>query len=520
MPRRKPFHLWILLVMVLALDLPVRASGRAAAAQRPPNIVFIVADDLGYGDIGAYGQKRIRTPNLDRMAAEGMRFTQHYSGNAVCAPSRCVLMTGRHPGHAFIRDNRELKPEGQWPLPEDTATLPRLLQSAGYATGAFGKWGLGGPGSSGAPRRQGIDRFFGYNCQRLAHNYYPTHLWDDDRKVPLDNPDFSPYQRFPTNGNPSEAAAYIPYSGREYAPDRIASEALRFVDAHKDHPFLLFFPTTVPHLALQVPEDSLAEYAGRFPEQPYLGQSGYLPHRAPRAAYAAMVTRLDREIGRIMSRITELGLDDQTLFVFTSDNGPLYDQLGGTDTDFFDSAGGLRGRKGALHEGGIRVPCIVRWKGHVPAGKTSDRVTAFEDWMPTLLDLAGLGHLTPATLDGVSFKKTLLGEKQKPRDFLYREFPGYEGWQMIRTGDWKLVRHQLNTPKDKPKPQVLELFNLRRDPTESQDVSGSEPARVRRLLKLMGRQHTASKDFPFPVLDAGEPASGRHSTAGIDVRRP
>lgn len=496
---------WLVVTAWLPLQGRASNSSPSRATPRPPNIIFIIADDLGYGDIGPYGQTRIRTPNLDRLAAEGMRFTQHYSGNAVCAPSRCVLMTGLHPGHAFVRDNRELKPEGQWPLPSGTVTLPRLLQSGGYATGAFGKWGLGGPASSGAPRQQGFDRFFGFNCQRLAHNYYPTYLWDDDRKVTLDNPEFSAYQRFPTNANPLDAKAYAGYSGRDYAPDRIAAQALQFIADHRDQPFFLFFPTTVPHLALQVPEDSLEEYLGRFPETPYPGDSGYLPHRAPHAAYAAMVTRLDREIGRMMARIAELGLENETLFVFTSDNGPLYDRLGGTDSDFFNSAAGLRGRKGALHEGGFRVPCIVRWKGHIPAGSTSDRVTGFEDWMPTLLELTGLGSLIPKKLDGVSFARTLRGKAQKPREFLYREFPGYDGWQMIRVGDWKLVRRQLNLPKDKPGSPIQELFNLRDDPNEATDLSATAPRRVQRLRALMRREHMPSKDFPFPDLDAARP---------------
>lgn len=230
------FWRWIApLLGVLVLSPTIFAANPPG---RPPNILFLLADDLGLGDIGAYGQNKIRTPNLDRMAAEGMRFTQHDSGNAVCAPSRCVLLTGKHPGHAFIRDNRELKPEGQWPLPESTVTLPGSLRSLGYATGAFGKWGLGGPGSTGDPLRQGLDRFFGYNCQRVAHNFFPTHLWDDDRRLPLGNPDFSAHQRFPTNANPADPSAYTAFRGPDYAPDRIAEQARQFIRSHRDRPFL------------------------------------------------------------------------------------------------------------------------------------------------------------------------------------------------------------------------------------------------------------------------------------------
>ncbi len=290
--------------------------------------------------------------------------------------------------------------------------------------GGFGKWGLGGPGSTGEPLKQGFDRFFGYNCQGVAHNFYPTYLWDDDRKVSLDNPQFSAQQKFPADADAQDPANYERYCGREYAPDLITEQALAFVKANKDRPFFLYYPTTVPHLALQVPEDSLSEYRGKFPEEPYLGGKGYLPHRWPRAAYAAMVTRLDREIGRIVSLVQELGLDENTIFVFSSDNGPLYDNWGGTDATFFNSAGPLRAFKGSLYEGGFRVPTIVRWKGHVPAGNTSDRVSGFEDWLPTLLELIGAKQATPSGLDGISMAPTLLGQSQEPRPFLVSRVPG------------------------------------------------------------------------------------------------
>ena len=487
---------WLLLIPLLVVTL-------AHGATRPPNIVFLLADDLGYGDLGCFGQQKIRTPHLDRLAAEGMRLIQHYSGNAVCAPSRCVLMTGRHPGHAWVRDNRELKPEGQFPLPEGTVTLPRLLQQRGYATGAFGKWGLGGPGSTGEPLRQGFDRFFGYNCQRLAHNYYPTNLWDDDRRVPLDNPDFSPHQKLPAGADPAAAGSYASFAGRHYAPDVILEQALQFVRDHRDRPFFLFFPTTVPHLALQVPEDSLADYLGQWPEKPYDGTRNYLPHRAPRAAYAAMVSRLDRSVGRIIDLVASLGLEQKTIFVFTSDNGPLYDELGGTDTDFFRSAGAWRGRKGSLYEGGVRVPTIVRWTGHIRPAGVSGRVTGFEDWLPTLLELIGAKALTPAGLDGISFAPTLLGKPQEPRPFLYREFPGYGGQQSVRLGDWKAVRQGLNPPTNQVAVIIrTELYDLRVDPGESRDLATAHPDVLHQLERLMREQHLASREFPMRALDA------------------
>jgi arylsulfatase A len=485
-------------VLIVAGNPPATA----AISRSRPNLIFIVADDLGYGDIGCFGQTKIRTPNLDRLASEGMRFTQHYSGNAVCAPSRCVLMTGKHPGHAFVRDNKEIRPEGQLPLPDQTVTLARLLQQQGYATGAFGKWGLGGPGSSGDPLKQGFDRFFGYNCQRVAHNYYPEYLWDNDKRLPLNNPQFSPYQKLPAEADPAKLESYAGFSGRDFAPDLIAEQARRFIRQNRDHPFFLFFPTTVPHLALQVPEDSLAEYLGKWPEKPYTGGNGYLPHRAPRAAYAAMLTRLDSEIGRMIDLVKELGLEERTLFIFTSDNGPLYDKLGGTDTEFFNSAGGLRGRKGSLYEGGFRVPLVVRWKGRIAPGTSSDRITGFEDWLPTLLELVGGKASGPPDLDGVSFAPTLLGKKQRARKFLYREFPGYGGQQCVRLGNWKGVRVNLLPSGENAKPQThTELYDLARDPCETADVSARHPAIVEEVENIMRQQHANSEEFPFRALD-------------------
>lgn len=485
-------------------------EGAKAGAQsnpRRPNVVFILADDLGYGDLGCYGQTKIRTPNIDRMAAEGLRFTQHYAGSAVCAPSRCVLMTGRHPGHAHVRDNRGYKPEGQEPLPPDAVTLPRLLHLGGYVTGGFGKWGLGGPGTSGDPLKQGIDRWFGYNCQSVAHNYYPTYLWDNDKKLALSNPAFSAYDRLKPGEDPNDPKSYRRFQGSQYSADLIAEQARKFIRDNKDRPFFCYVPTTVPHLALQVPDDSLAEYLGRWDDPPYQGGKGYLPHFAPRAAYAAMITRMDREIGRIMDLVRELGLDEDTIFVFSSDNGPLsgvHQGLAGTDAAFFNSGGGLRNGKGTLYEGGIRVPAIVRWKGKIKPGTVSDRVTGFEDWLPTLLELADLKDKTPAGIDGISFAPTLHGNRQPERPFLYREFPAYGGQQCIRVGDWKAVRQNLQSNRkalaggSKP---TMEVYNIAADPREEHDVAASHPEVVARLSRIMKEQHTPSKEFPFAALD-------------------
>ncbi len=477
------------------------------AAQARPNIVFVLADDLGYGDLGCYGQTKIRTPNIDRMAAEGMRFTQNYSGNAVCAPSRCVLMTGKHPGHAFVRNNREYKPEGQEPLPAGTVTLPGLLAGGGYATGGFGKWGLGGPDSTGMPLKQGMTHFFGYNCQGVAHNYFPTYLWDDGKKVDLTNPAFSAHEGFKPGEDADDPKSYKRFMGNQYSPDLINEEARKFIRENKDHPFFCYIPTTVPHVALQVPDDSLAEYQGKWDDPPYKGGKGYLPHYAPRAAYAAMITRMDGEVGRVMALVKELGLDDNTLFIFSSDNGPLTGEhagLAGTDCDFFNSAAGLRNGKGTLYEGGIRLPLIVRWNHKVKAGSTSDRVTGFEDMLPTLLEVSDLKDKTPADIDGISFAPTLRGEKQPERPFLYREFPAYTGQQSIRVGDWKLVRRNLmetkKTRAEGIKP-TAELFNLATDLREEHDVAADHPDLVVKFTELMKTQHTPSKEFPFPALD-------------------
>jgi arylsulfatase A len=504
-PRTAPWHFFrrTRLLAWCLVFLGCLLASWGVGAERAPNIIFILADDLGYGDIGAFGQRKIRTPHLDRMAAEGMRFTQHYAGNAVCAPSRCVLLTGKHPGHAWIRDNREVQPEGQPPLPANTMTIAKLLQQKGYATAAMGKWGLGFPGSEGEPLKQGFDRFFGYNCQRQAHNYYPTSLWDNAQRIKLRNPAFEAHQKFPADADPGEESSYARYTGKDYAPDLIAEQALAFIRANRTRSFFLYFATTIPHLALQVPEDSLAEYRGQFGDRPYLGTNNYLPHLHPRAAYAALITRLDREIGRMMALVRELGLDDNTIFIFTSDNGPLYDRLGGTDTEFFNSAAGLRGRKGSLYEGGVRVPLIARWKGHIATNAASDRVTGFEDWLPTLLELSGGGGAPPPGMDGISFAATLLGKAQAPRSFLYREFPAYNGWQSVRSGDWKALRKNLNPRQRAIQPNLtIELYNLKDDPSESKDVAAAHPEVVSRAERIMAGQHERSALFPFRALDA------------------
>jgi arylsulfatase A-like enzyme len=466
------------------------------AAARP-NFIFILADDLGYGDIGPFGQEKIQTRHLDRLAREGMRFTQHYAGNAVCAPSRCVLMTGKHPGHAWIRNNREVRPEGQTPLRAGEVTIAEVLKGSGYIAGAIGKWGLGPPGSEGDPLTQGFDRFYGYNCQRQAHNHYPTYLYDNERRVELNNPEFATQQALPPDADPNDSKSYARYRGNDYAPDLMADQAVRFLRDNRSRPFFLYYPTAIPHLALQVPDAALAKYKSKWPDPPYTGTNRYLPHFAPRAAYAAMISRLDEHIGTLMKTIDDLGLATNTVFIFTSDNGPLYDKLGGTDSLFFNSARELRGRKGSLYEGGVRVPLIVRWKGRIAAGSMSDRVTGFEDWLPTLLELCGATNRL-AGIDGISFAPTLLGKQQPARPFLYREFPAYGGQQSVRSGDWKAIRQHL---ANRRQPIRTELYNLKSHPSESRDVAAENPDLLARLEAVMQKEHEPSALFPLQTID-------------------
>ncbi len=359
-------------VLCLAAFAPWSTTGVVLADDAArPNIVLILFDDLGYGDLGCYGQTRFRTPNVDRIAAAGMRFTRCYSGSPVCAPSRCVLMTGLHTGHAFIRDNRQFRPqgEGQYPIPDETVTLPELLQRSGYVCGAFGKWGLGAPGTSGEPLRQGINRFFGYNCQAVAHNFYPTSLWDDDKIFPLDNPPFSAHQKFPEGADPADPRAFHRFSGKQYAPDLISEQALKFVRDNKSRPFFLYYPTTVPHLALQVPDDSLAEYAGKFPEEPYLGGRGYLPHPTPRAAYAAMITRVDREIGRLLDTLEAEGLTKKHAVSCEFRQRPLIRPFGRDRCRLLPIGARLaRPQRFGVRRRSARA-AHRRWDGHIPAAR-------------------------------------------------------------------------------------------------------------------------------------------------------
>lgn len=487
-------------ILPLAAFLLSLTSLQAAERAVPPNIVFILADDLGYRELGSFGQQLIRTPHLDQLARQGMKLTQHYSGNAVCAPSRCVLMTGKHPGHAYVRSNRSTPPEGQLPIPESEVTLGELLQNKGYTTGAFGKWGLGGPDSSGVPLSQGFNRFFGYLCQSHAHSYYPAYLRADNSRIELDNnPPVPGHAGLDKGADPADPESYRKFQGQDYAPDRINAQVLDFIRNNKNKPFFCYYPTVIPHVALHVPDEDLKPYHDlNWSDPPFtrLNGGGYTPHFTPRAAYAAMITRMDTYVGRVLALLDELELSDNTIIVFSSDNGTTHLKRE-VDYDFFNSVGELRGLKGSLYEGGIRVPTVVRWPGRVEAGSESDYVSGFEDWLPTLMEIVGDEANVPNGCDGISLLPTLSGESQPERSLLYREFTGYGGQQSIRVGRWKAIRQKLLKGKVN-----TELYDLGNDPAEQQNVASRHPEVVQRLTQLMAREHVPSEEFPIPVLDA------------------
>lgn len=427
--------------------------------RRLPNIIFILADDLGYADLGCYGQKHIRTPNIDRLATEGMRFTQCYTGSPICAPSRCVLMTGKHTGHCRVRGNFAKvggvlvldngPPQRRVPLEPGDITVAEVLKQANYVTGAVGKWGLGEPGTDGVPNRQGFDEWFGYLNQRRAHTYYPPFLWRNEEKVVLE-------------GNQGGQR-------KQYSHDLFTEFALDFIRRHRDKPFFLYLAYTIPHARYEIP--SIEPYADR-------------PWSYQAKVYAAMVTRLDRDVGRIMALLSELGLDEHTLIFFCSDNGAArrWDGL-------FDSCGPLRGKKGQLYEGGIRTPMIVRWRGRIPANVVSDQVWYFADFMPTVAELVGVK--APSDIDGVSILPTLLGEEQSLNErFLYWEHFGSGFQQAVRVGNWKAIRSNLGKP--------LELYNLAVDVGERHNVAEQHPDVVERIEAYLKTARTDSENWPLP----------------------
>jgi len=447
----------------------------------PPNIILILADDLGYSELGCYGQKKIKTPNLDRLASQGIRFTNAYSGSAVCDPSRAVLMTGRHIGHA---NSSWVNTKGQLPIKNKEITIAEVLKKKGYVTGAFGKWGLGEAYNEGDPQKQGFDRFYGYYLQSRCHSYYPSYLWNDGEQVELNNiPPVPGHARFPKYADPNDPASYDRYKGTDYAPDRINEKVLQFIEQNKDKPFFLYYPTILPHLALQVPDEELKSYLDlNWNDPPFLAREGYAytPHQTPRAAYAAMISRMDRYVGKVLELLDKLKLADNTIVIFSSDNGVTH-LKNEVDYEFFESAGALKGLKGDLYEGGIRVPMIIRWPGHTHSGTKSDRIVGFEDILPTLAKLSGAELDVPEEVDGISFLATLQGENQIERPFLYREYVGYGGQIAVRIGKWKGIKRDLIANPDAP----LELYNLDSDIGEKNNIVKLHPEIASKIEALM-----------------------------------
>ena len=464
-----------IIILLSALTLPAGAQ-----SGNRPNIIFILADDLGYGDLGCYGQQKIETPNIDAMASSGLRFTQFYAGTAVCAPSRASFMTGRHTGHTPVRGNREFKPEGQFPLPDSTVTIARLLQDKGYQTADFGKWGLGYPGSSGEPLKQGFSLFYGYNCQHLAHNYYPDHLWQNDQRVEL------------TVNKQGDSV---------YAADLIHQHAMEFLRQPGDKPFFLFLSYTLPHAALSVPHDAVyAYYVKKFNEPPRnpattprYEKAAFEPY--PHAAYAAMVARLDKYVGEVRAELKKQGIAGNTLVLFSSDNGPHKE--GGNEPDFFDSNGPLKGIKRDLYEGGIRVPFIACWPGKIRAGTKSAFTGAFWDLFPTFSQLARV--TASPKIDGVSIVPTLLGDRARQQEhaYLYWEFHENGGRQAIRWGKWKGIRLNVHNAPNAP----MELYDLSTDGEEKSNIAARHPDIVGKLSAMMLEAHVPDKSWP---LLAGE----------------
>ena len=480
----------------------------------PPNIIYILADDLGYGELGVYGQKIIETPHIDELANNGMIFTDHYSGSPVCAPSRSVFITGQHTGNTPIRGNDEWTErgdtwnyqamfddpslEGQRPISKNTITIAEVLKSAGYVTGMVGKWGLGAPYTEGTPNKQGFDFFYGYNCQRQAHTLFPMHLWRNEERDILNNKNIPPHANLKEGSNPNDESSYVNFHLNDYAPELMHNEALNFIDDNKDSPFFLYYASPLPHVPLQAPKKWINYYKRKFgDEKPYTGKS-YFPSHAPRATYAAMISYLDEQVGDLIKKLKEINQLDNTLIIFTSDNGPTY--TGGADTQYFDSANPFKTElgwaKGFVNEGGIRVPMIASWPTKIKPGSKSNQISAFQDMMPTFCDIIGID--VPLNIDGISIKPTLLGNFQKvTHEYLYWEFPAYKGQQAVRMGKWKGIRKNIFEGN-----MSIELYDISIDKQEQNDVAMVYPKIVEKISQIMIQSHSPSPimRFKFPQL--------------------
>ncbi|SHM73864.1 arylsulfatase [Flavobacterium saccharophilum] len=491
-------------------------------SQQKPNIIYIYADDLGYGELGCYGQKVIKTPNIDKLASEGIKFTQHYAGAPVCAPSRCMLMTGKNAGHAYIRGNYEFgdftdeNEKGQLPLEAKAFTVAELLKLKGYTTALVGKWGLGYNETEGMPTKQGFDYFYGYFDQKQSHNFYPSHLWESfsDDYLKLNNNNIESGNSLSVKGytvkddlgqpyiyvhskalDPKTAtpADFDAFKGKVYAPEKMTEKAIGFIDKNKEKPFFLYLAYTLPHVSLQAPEEWIKKYKGQFDEQPYYGNNGYAPTLYPKSTYAAMVSYLDAQVGIILEKIKALGLDNNTIVMFSSDNGATF-KTGGFDPAYFNSMGGLRGTKGDLYEGGIRIPLIAKWPGKIPAGKTSDLISSQIDFFATIADLNGQKK---TDTDGISFLPELTGKSknQKKHEYLYFEFSEKTGQVAVRLGDWKGVKSNMKKNKNAP----WEIYNLKTDEKESVDLASQHPELVKKFEEIVKKEHTPAqiKEWEF-----------------------
>jgi len=485
-----------------------------AKAQKP-NIIYILADDLGYGDLACYGQKKIETPHIDKLAENGMMFTQHYSGAPVCAPSRCVLLTGKHSGHAYVRGNDEWASrgkvwdyramladstlEGQRPLPANTVTIASLLQNAGYKTGMTGKWGLGAPQTESIPTKMGFDYFLGYNCQRQAHTYYPVFLYENEKRLYLNNDTVAPHTKLAEGADPYNLDSYTKFTSNDYSPDIMFNGMMDFIEENKDDPFFFYWASPIPHLALQAPKRWVDYYVEKFgDEEPYIGNRGYFPNRYPRATYAAMISYLDERVGQLVQKLKDDGIYDNTLIIFSSDNGPTYN--GGVDAEYFNSSGLFNNEygwtKGFVHEGGIRVPMIVSWPDKIQAGTITYKISAFRDVMPTLCEIAEAPM--PDSLDGISFASTLFNHNpQDSNPYYYWEFAGYQGQQAVRMGDWKAIRKNIKKGN-----MEIELYNLADDIKEENNIAKNHPDIIKKMEQIMKKEHIPAtlKRFKMEAL--------------------
>lgn len=448
--------------LLIGAVVPAAAKDKKGDATRP-NIIFILADDLGYGDLSCYGQQKFTTPNLDKLASDGIRFTNHYTGSSVSAPSRCALLTGMHTGHAAVRGNEEVDPEGQMPMPASTVTIAKLLQDAGYKTGITGKWGLGYPGSVSTPNKMGFDYFFGYNCQREAHFAFPEHLWENDTRI-----------EYPENRDAAR---------KTWSQEEIMAHAKAFIKSNSRNPFFLYLSVTVPHAEMVLPDKHLKRFVGKYPEKPFPGNH-YGRQDYPHAAYAAMVTWLDSQVGAIRELLRSLKVDENTVIMFASDNGPHAE--GGNDPYFFRSSGGYRGIKRDLFEGGIRTPLIVSWPKMIRGGQVNDHVSAFWDILPTICDIASVK--APEGIDGITFYPSLVGGSSKEHDYLYWEFHELGKRQAVRMGKWKAVKLNVAIPEK----MKIELYDLSVDPFEKNDISGTNPEKVAEMERIFSTARTGA----------------------------